>query len=277
MQFDVLRDPDRIAARRAELQEEWAERHGTRGALVSYMMPTLPLVCPRLHASIMGSAHRERYLGIHYFVQTKDRHIRQLIPAPEYYKFALNAIADERYSLNLTQSRLSEVMAAIQNQWALTREIRASTGQSSFWVADQVYRLKAEIASALFFARSLLDMFSTLSHFLYSPTSRLFSSFTDYAKHITRPTAENPSDPAMREYILKQMDWFWSLRDFRDFVTHHSSIRIEFYERDGLIETYLQHVVRPEELIGSTVAGIQAFLDFADDHFTPQFVERAQT
>ena len=277
MQFDALRDPARIAQRRAELQDEWGERHSAYGTIVRYVMPVIPTIGPKIRASAIGSAHRQRYFDIYYYVQTKDRHIRHLIPAPEYYKFALDAIGDERYSLELSTTRIAGVMAGIQQQWTATRETLPRTSQPSFWVADHVYRLKAEIASMLFFARSLLDMFSTLSHFLYDPNSRLFNSFADFVKHIAKHDAVSPSDPAMAKYVNTQLDWFWALRDFRDFVTHHSSMRVDFYERDGALDTYLQHVVRPGDLVRDTIAGIDALLAFADDHYAPRFDQRAPT
>lgn len=275
MQFDALRDPDRIARRRTEMEQDWSSRAKERGALIRYVMPALPAICPALHEAILRSSHRQHYLGIYYFVQTNDRHIRQLIPAPEYYKFALHAIADDRYSLDLAQRRLAEVMGQLRANWTLTRETLPRTGQSSFYVADQVYRLKAEVASALFFGRALLDMFATLSHFLYEPESRLFSSFADFVKHISRPDARRPADEDMRHYAKENLHWFWSLRDFRDFVTHYSSMRVDFYQRGDSVETYLQNVVRPEHLVGEIVVGIDAFLHFADNHFAQRFVERS--
>ncbi len=276
MQFDVLSDPGRIATRIEEVGAAWQERHDQRGHIVRYVMPALPQVCPRLSSLIFGSAHRQQYFGLHYYVQSKDRHIRQIVPAPEYYKFVLSAVADDRYSLALVQARLTAVMAAIHKQWALTRETMPSTGQPSFSVAQYVYQLKAEVAAGLFFARGLLDMFSTMSHFLYGPKSRLFSSFVDLLKHVSQARTVDPNDSVLYEYSTQHMHWFWSLRDFRDFVTHHSSLRVDFYEQDGALETYLQHLVRPQDLIGEAISGIDAFLSFADAHYAGRFIERAQ-
>src|SRR5260221_1088126 len=238
-------------------------------------MPALPVVFPRLNERIFGSAPRHQYYGLHYYVQSKDRHIRHLIPAPEYYNFAFNAIADDRYSLALVNARLNATMTAIQDQWKHTRETMPRTGQPSFSVSQYVYQLKAEVAAGLFFARGLLDVFATLSHFLYGPRSRCFSSFADVLKHISEKRSIEPNDPVMHDYAESHMQWFWSLRDFRDFVTHHSSLRVDFYEKEGRFDTYLQGVQTPQELIGATIAGIDTFLEFADKHFAPRFAARA--
>src|SRR5260221_13411827 len=140
-------------------------------------MPALPVVFPRLNESIFGSAHRHQYYGLHYYVQSKDRHIRHLIPAPEYYNFAFNAIADDRYSLALVNARLNATMTAIQDQWKHTRETMPRTGQPSFSVSRYVYQLKAEVAAAPFFSRGPPDGFLTPSPFFFLPPSRCFCSF----------------------------------------------------------------------------------------------------
>src|SRR5260221_6315300 len=140
-------------------------------------MPALPVVFPRLNESIFGSAHRNQYYGLHYYVQSKDRHIRHLIPAPEYYNFAFNAIADDRYSLALVNARLNATMTAIQDQWKHTRETMPRTGQPSFSVSQYVYQLKAEVAAGRFFAGGLPDGLSTTSPLLYWAQSWWFLHF----------------------------------------------------------------------------------------------------
>ena len=54
-------------------------------------------------------------------------------------------------------------------------------------------------------------------------------------------------------------------------------MRVDFYEREGAIQTYLQHVGRRENLLRDTIVGIDAFLAFVDDHYSPRFALRART
>jgi hypothetical protein len=271
MQFDAISNPVVVARIRAQLQAKWQAEQDARGSQVRYEMLALPEVCPSLRTAIPGSTHRLAYLDIHYFVQTGHRHIQQLIPAAEYYNFALNTLGDQRYSLTGSYERMLSVMGTLQEQWASTRTAMPRTGQSSFTASDAVYQLKAEVAASLFFARSLLDVFATFTHFLYQPSARLFSSFSEFLKHIQAPKSLPPVDPVLKAYADANLAWYWALRDYRDFITHYSSLHVAFYEHEGALATYLEHSAAPDVLIANTIAGIDDFLCFADAHFLPSF------
>jgi hypothetical protein len=275
MRFEVVRDPSKVAKLREAVGEAWQRRHDARGRLVAHSMPALPQICPQLMSTIFGSAHREQYMGVFYYVESKDRHVRHLTPAAQYYVSALQAMADDRYSLSASIARTAALLGSIQNQWRRTKHEYGPNKQPIFSVEEHVFQLKTEIAAALFFARGLLDVFATLSHFLYSPTSRVFSSFTDWLKHLAKPRTTEPCDETMRTYCGAHMQWYWYLRDFRDYVTHHSSLDIAFYEQNGKLEVYLQHLVRPQDLLRDISNGVDSFLSFADSHYSARFVRRA--
>ena len=101
MRFDIEQDPLRIT----NIQAELAERHGrmmqARGSLLRYETPALPNAFSRLSLILESSNHRAQFLGLYYHIESEDRRIERLIPAPEYYEFVFRAIADKRHALEL--------------------------------------------------------------------------------------------------------------------------------------------------------------------------------
>jgi hypothetical protein len=269
MKFDILRDPARIAQVRHILGEEYKKRNRDRGALVRYTMPALPRAFPKLAALLDGSSHRALFLEIHYYIETKEQSLRDLVPAAEYYKVVFKAVADKQYSLRVGFQRVRALERRIQDAYKATRERLAGTNQPSFNVADEVYALKSEVASVLFVARGVLDTITSLMHFLYGPSSRQFRSFADFVKFLRNGAKEGRcADPEFLAYVDSNMGWFRTLRDLRDYVTHHSSMDVAFYEpSEGRLLIFLQELMQASEVIHTAVFGVDQFCEFLDAHF----------
>jgi hypothetical protein len=269
MRFDIERDPVRIA----KIQTELAERHGrmmqARGALLRYDTPSLPSAFPQLSRILDGSSHRTQFSDIHYHIQSEDRRIERLIPAADYYKFVFRAVADKRYALELGLGRIRELERWIQRYYHDIRDPMERTAQPSYRVVDQVYALKSELGNILFVTRGALDTIATLFHFLYGPSSCQFTSFAAFMKYLNQSQAgETEPDRAMREHIAQQLDWFQTLHEYRDYVTHFGSIDISFYEpQEGVVRTYLQDALEVHEVVAPVLSGLDSFCEFVDGHF----------
>jgi len=277
MRFDIVRDPAKIARIQERLVDRDQEQMTSRGTLVRYEMPALPNVFPQLGRILDGSTHQAQFFGIHYHIKSKDGRIERLLPAGEYYKFVFRAVADKRLALELGLRRLRELERWIQRYYNEIREPLLGTELPSPRVMDKVYALKSELGSILFLARGTLDTIASLLHFLYGPSSAPFKSFAAFVKYLNqRHAAGADADPALREYIEAHLEWFQTLREYRDYVTHYGSIDISFYEpRQGILRTYLQDATQVHDVVAPVLAGLDAFCEFVDEHFAARITGTA--
>lgn len=269
MRFDIVRDPGKIARIQKRLADREQQLMTSRGALVRYEMPALPTAFPRLSRILDDSAHRARFLGIHYHIESGDGKIERLLPAAEYYQFVFRAVADKRYALELGLGRIGGLEHWIQRYYNEIREPMLRTERPSFRVVDQVYALKSELGNILFVVRGTLDTIATLFHFLYGPDSPHFTSFAAFVRYLKQCyAAGTDADPALREYIGERLEWLRTLREYREYVTHYGSIDISFYEpREGVLRTYLQDALQVHEVVAPVLAGLDSFCEFVDRHF----------
>ena len=147
-------------------------------------------------------------------------------------------------------------------------------------LSDEVYELQTDIAALFFNIRSILDSMSTLMHFLYGPTSRQFSSFADYVKYIRKEqhSSGEIADSQMKDFINKNMSWFFLLRDIRDYITHYSSIDISFKEKDGgVLNIFIQNNFDLDELIKLVSEGMNRLIHFFDEHFSQLVLRKNQS
>lgn len=269
MRFDIERDPARIAAIRAELADRHHQLMRSRGALLRYETASLPNAFPRLSRLLDGSPHGTQFSDVYYHIASEDRRIERLIPAAEYYKFVFPAVADKRYALELGLGRIRELEHWIQRYYHEIRDPMLRAEQPSYRVVDQVYSLKAELGNILFVARGALDTIATLFHFLYGPSSPLFTSFADYMNYLDEGQRDGTApDPPMREHIARQLPWFRTLHEYRDYLAHFGSIDITFYEpQEGVVRTYLQDALEVHEVVAPVLSGLDSFCQFVDGHF----------
>lgn len=271
MRFEIIKDQVRAKQLIEKHQKEWRKFHDTQGSLVSWSMPALPEPLPKLKEIIFDSEHREKYYNIYYFIETKGKFISHIIPAAEYYKFVFKALAEKIYSLRTSIEKIQSIINSILRLHQKTRTTLPATGQPSFKVIGEVYALKSELATFLFFCRSIMDTLSTLMHFLYGPKSKQFSSFSDFAKYISRKGSEKETlyDPNLGSYFVSNLEWFWRLRDIRDYVAHTSSVEISFYEdRESKIKIYIENKFEITNFINNSIKGLNEFIQFCDIHFS---------
>lgn len=131
--------------------------------------------------------------------------------------------------------------------------------------------LKTELGAFLFATRSILDHLVTLMHYLYGHEGVRYNSFTKFIKGMVRePISTRPVDDLpMTDYLQKNMDWFWLLRDIRDFVTHCGSLEINFFESTNKrLSIYFAYYFELEPFVNDTMNGITVYLEYCDRHFS---------
>lgn len=271
MRSEIVIKKEKIKRLRNEISSDYKERSTARGKAVRYVMPALKDPFPKLLAIINSSNHRKKLHDVFYYFETKNHYLKFLTPASVYYLNVFRSVADKIYSTNLSVMHIKEIVGRIDKNFTFNREILPKTGQSSINLDEEVYELKTDIAAFLFNTRSILDSMATLMHFLYWPSSRQFSSFADYIKYIrkkSRGPGEIP-DEVMKSYINDNMQWFFQLRDIRDFITHYSSIDISFNEEDNaVLRVYIHNHFDLNDFVDSVSNGLNNFLRFFDDHFS---------
>jgi hypothetical protein len=278
MRFDIEQDPQRIASIQAELDQRHGRMMQSRGALLPYETPAFPNAFARLSRMLGGSEHQAQFRGLYYHIQSEDRRIERLIPAAEYPEFVFRAVADKRRSLELGLGRVGELERWIRRYYHELRDPILREAQPSFRVVDHVYALKSELGNVLFVSRGALDSITTLFHFLYGPGSPWFNSLADFTKYLNQSySSGSDPDPAMRQYLARQLSWFQTLQEYHDYVTHFGSIDITFYEpEEGVVRTYLQDALEVHEVVAPVLSGLNAFCEFVDSNFAGRITQASQ-
>jgi hypothetical protein len=227
----IIKDMEKRDRIRNELTLRFKSEHATRGKGMSFSMPALKEPFPNLRKVIFESTHKNDYHNVYYYFETKHGYIKDLVPASEYYKIVFYAIAEKLYSIEISCESINAILQRIIQSHLTTRVVHQATEQPSFNICTGVYSMKTEIGNLFFNIRSVMDTVSTLLHFLYGKGAKQFSSFADFTKYICKETDKEGelTDPIMKDYI-SQMDWFFILRDIRDYITHFGTIEIDFYE-----------------------------------------------
>jgi hypothetical protein len=269
MRFELIKSKERLKQKRQYLKEKYPYALGSFGKVVSYEMPVVigpPF--PKLAEYLREGSYPREFSGIEYYIGTNNGYLERIVPAAEYYKLAFRTIREQLHSLKTAKDRIDMFVSEINRCYQETRTVRTSTGQSAFKVQKYVYDIKSELGNFFFVSRSVLDTTATLMHFLYGPRSKHYGSFTNFIKQTLRDASPD-QDVEMRQYFQSKCEWYYRLKDVRDYITHYKSLDVSFYEQpDTSIHIYLENRFKLDELVEDVYFGIKEFLRFTDEHFT---------
>jgi hypothetical protein len=192
------------------------------------------------------------------------------MPAAEYHHFAFRAIEEKIASFEWSYEQLGELRQRCQE--ALDAgHVLPSSKQPVTFLGDEVLSIKSHIGNILFVTRSLFDTFASLLHFLYGPESKVYKSFKTVRNDARTGTLD---DAIFREYVLRKLGWFDTLRGFRDLVAHGSRLDLGMHRASGgeLKLVLANHLVLAD-LLANTREGIAEFISFADEHFGARLSE----
>ena len=84
MQYDIIKDEKKAQAIRQTLGDDW-KRNRAPGAMVSYQMAALDMPFPSLRSVALDFqwGYRQQFRGISYYIQTRHRYVRDIVPAAE--------------------------------------------------------------------------------------------------------------------------------------------------------------------------------------------------
>ena len=206
-----------------------------------------------------------------YYIASKDGHLKEIIPVPEYFKDSFSAISEKMFALNRNIEIIKSTLDKLEEKYKSNKKTRSETGQTYFHSENEIIEIKSELSAYLFTSRAILDSLATLLHFLYGPTAGQFTSFSKFMKTALQEKIDpkNPiqNDSAMKTYLSANLDWFWKLRDYRDYITHVGSIKISFYEMSGSVKIVLNRAFDFFDFINETSTGLIRLLEFFDTHF----------
>jgi hypothetical protein len=272
MQFSIIKDKSEIDRNIKELSNEFKVNYPKNSKIVSYTMPAMTIPFPKLWDKILHSSHKKEFQRIYYYMKSNNSFIKDIIPASEYYRIVFRAISEKLFSLQTSLNNIHKINRELEKSFKYKSTKNPKTNQKSFNVSDKVYLLKREVAVFFFDSRSILDSLSSMFHFLYGTKSNQYGSFSDFIKMCKKDSAKTKfADAEMIEYAKNKLEWFYKLKDTRDYITHYSTIEVSFYELpDGTLKIYLfgRNFFELNDIIKSVVDGIVDFVKFVDENFS---------
>ena len=112
MQYDIIKDEKKAHAIRHTLGEDW-KRNRPPGALVGHEMAALDMPFPSLRSVALDFqwGYRQQFRYISYYIQTKHRYVRDIVPAAEHFLMGCWALAEQRYAMQLSVIRIARGLA----------------------------------------------------------------------------------------------------------------------------------------------------------------------
>jgi hypothetical protein len=265
---------EKIEKIKEEFVTKWKANNVKRGTMVSYEHLAINNFFPKLIEKIHQSSHRQTYYGTSYVYKSENEHLFKIIPASELYKDVSSEISDKMYAFITSVNELQRMISDIKKQYQNKKEIREKTGQPFLKIEGlKIYQIKSMLANILFWSKSVLDNLSTLSHFLYGQKSNFFTTFNQFRKYMIKDKKVGElEDLEMKEYLNNNLDWFYLLKDIRDYITHYSSPTFELYEGDdGKLNIYMRYLISGyeiDEILNKVIVGLSNYMAFFDSHFS---------
>lgn len=238
------------------------------GKTICYEEPLHHQLLPKLMRALQETKWPQQFHGYYYQLKTNHGLVREEVPASEYYKIAHRAMQQKFHAATLTLESIEDLTSSLAETYPERREEIGSTNQPKLCFTHELYALRRDFASLLFLQRSLLDEFSSLMQFLSGPKSRQFSSFADL---MTKCRGDNPPTEIPAElqiHMRDHSDWFWRMRDIRDYIAHHGFVHFHLVESpEGGLRFFIHHRLDMLELAREFMSGLNSMLAEIDTAF----------
>lgn len=231
------------------------------GETICYEEPLHHDFLPRLMRALQETEWPFQFHGHYYRLTTKHGLIQDEVPASEYYKIAWRAMSQKYHGAALAFQSLESLVGQLAKEYPDRRQTIGERNQPKLTFTLELYRLRSDFASLLFLVRSLLDEFSTLAQFLSGPKAQQFRSFADIVAKCKgdKPPPEVPAD--LQHYLRENSEWFWRLRDVRDYLAHHGFVHFHLVESPSReLRFYIYHRLDMLELAREFMGGLNMLL-----------------
>lgn len=218
------------------------------GRTICYEEPLYHQLLPRLMQALQETKWSYQFHGYYYRLTTNKGLIEDEVPASEYYKLAWRSMSQKYHGAALALQSIESIAADLALSYPARRQIVNRTNQPKISFSLELYTLRTSFASLLFLIRSLLDEFASLAQFLTAPNARQFGSFADIVTKCERHEAgvltEIPKE--LRSHLAESAEWFWRMRDIRDYIAHHGFVHFNLVESpSGTLCFYYSRHAKP--------------------------------
>ncbi|MEQ1595545.1 MAG: hypothetical protein ABL985_10650 [Casimicrobium sp.] len=229
----------------------------------SLTVSVLKKLMQTIHSTGWASQFRDKY----YALRSKSGVIREEYPATEYYKISERSLSQKFHAIELTfnslRGRIENATAKYRREMTMFVDSR----QPCIEFQSDLYLVRAEFASLLFLMRAALDEFAMLLQFLGGPNTDQVSSFSAVMKRAGKQNSHPAIDAAVAEYFEKHCDWFWQMRDVRDYFSHNGFVSLDLVELDGELKIYFNHRLDLVDTAISFKSGLYSLFAFLDSHY----------
>lgn len=231
------------------------------GETICYEEPLHHDLMPKLMRALQETEWPFQFHGYYYRLSTNHGLIQEEVPASEHYKIAWRAMSQKYHGAALALQSLESLAAQLARDYPDRRQKIGERDQPKLTFSLELYKLRSDFASLLFLIRSLLDEFASLVQFLSGPKARQFRSFADV---LTKCKGETPPPEVpneLQEYLRNNAEWFWRMRDVRDYLAHQGFVHFHLVESpSGELHFYIHNRLDMLKLAREFMGGLNALL-----------------
>lgn len=239
------------------------------GETICYEEPLHHNLLPELMLALQETSWPRQFHGYYYRLKTNNGLIQEQVPASEHYKIAWRAMSQKYHGASLALQSLELVVSQVSRAYPTRRETIGERRQPKLTFSLELYNLRSAFASLLFLIRSLLDEFASLIQFLSGSNARQFSSFADVVTKCkgSAPPHEVPIE--LQIYLRDSAEWFWRMRDIRDYLAHHGFVDFHLIEAPSReLRFYIYQRLDMLELAREFMDGLNVLLASIDSAYS---------
>jgi hypothetical protein len=247
------------------------------GQSIAYEEPLYNWLFRETSKAMESTKWPRQFIGRYYRSKSNNGFLEEVVPAPEYYKISIRGMTQKFHGMLCNIKSIKNTCKEISENFEQGKGVSYFNDQPRLKFDMELYNLRSDISSYLFLVRSLLDQFAIILQSFTGPKSQMFSSFSDLMKKIKTESKVIEFDQAFCDYLKNNLDWYWKLKDFRDFIAHHGFITLGLKKQeDGTVKIFLQNRINLIELIDEFQNEIEITLQFFDKHFSQYINEKAK-
>lgn len=247
------------------------------GQTIAYEEPLYNWLFRETSKAMESTKWPRQFLGRYYRSKSNNGFLEEVVPAPEYYKISIRGMTQKFHGMLCNIESIKNTCIEISKKFEQGNGVSYFNDQPRLKFDMELYKLRSEISSYLFLIRSLLDQFAIILQSFSGPKSKMYSSFTDLMKKIRNESNVIDLDIEFCDYLKNNLEWYWKLKDFRDFIAHHGFITLGLKKQeDGTIKIFLQNRIDLLELIDEFQKEIEVSLQFFDKHFSQYIKVKAE-
>lgn len=239
------------------------------GETIYYEEPLQHELLPQLMSALQNIEWPYQFHGYYYRLRTNSELIEEFVPASEHYKTSWMAMSQKYHGAILALQSVEAIAGDLSETYLTRRTTVGDLNQPKLRFSTELYRIRTDFSTLLFLIRSILDQFSSLVQFLSGPKAKQFSSFADVMTRCrgNSPPVEVPAE--LQHHLNVCCEWFWRMRDVRDYIAHHGFVRIHLVQSPAAeLKIYIHDRLDLLELAREFMQGFQLLLAEIDAHYS---------